>query len=81
MNLMSRTVVSIKPPVGKLRRREQKQGVVKVNTGARLVMERASCCSLGRQIPARRKSLIPSTSLRGDSKGSSLACHLELIQH
>ena len=47
-----------------MRRREQRQGVVKVSAGARLVMERASF-SLGRQTPARRSTLIPSTSLMG----------------
>jgi hypothetical protein len=38
--------------------------VVKVNAGARLVMERARF-SLRQQTPARRSTLIPSTPLRG----------------
>ena len=47
-----------------MRRREQRQGVVKVSAGARLVMERASF-SPGRRAPARRRTLTPSTLLRG----------------
>ena len=54
-----------------VRRREQRQGVVKVNAGARLVMERASF-SLGRQTPARRSTLIPSTPLRGTPRAAAL---------
>jgi hypothetical protein len=45
--------------------------VVKVNAGARLVMERASF-SLGRQAPARRRTLIPSTLLRGTPRAAAL---------
>jgi hypothetical protein len=45
--------------------------VVKFNAGARLVMERASF-SLGRQTPARRSTLIPSTSLRGTRRAAAL---------
>jgi len=54
-----------------VRKREQRQGVVKVNAGARLVMERASF-SLGRQTPARRSTLIPSTPLRGTPRAAAL---------
>jgi hypothetical protein len=54
-----------------VRRREQRQGVVKVNAGARLVMERASF-SLGRQTPAHRSTLIPSTPLRGAPRAAAL---------
>jgi hypothetical protein len=52
-------------------RSEQRQGVDKVNAGARLVMERASF-SLGRQTPARRSTLIPSTPLRGTPRAAAL---------
>ena len=54
-----------------VRRREQRQGVVKVNAGARLVMERASF-SLEKQTPARRSTLIPSTPVRGTPRGEAL---------
>jgi len=49
----------------------QRQGMVKVNAGARLVMERASF-SLRRQTPARRSTLIPSTLLRGTPRAAAL---------
>jgi hypothetical protein len=45
--------------------------VVKVNAGARMVMERASF-SLGQQTPARRSTLIPSTPLRGTPRAATL---------
>jgi hypothetical protein len=45
--------------------------VVKVNAGAKLVMERASF-SLGRQTPARRSTLIPSAPLRGTPRAAAL---------
>jgi hypothetical protein len=51
-----------------VRIREQRQGVVKVNAGARLVMERASLAN-----PGAQKHFDPEHPLAGDSKGSSLA--------
>ena len=51
-------------------RREQGHGVVKVNAGARLVMERASF-SLGRQTPARRSTLILSNPWRGTPRAAA----------
>jgi hypothetical protein len=61
-----------------VRRREKRQGVVKVNAAASLVMDRARF-SLGRQTPARRSTLIPSTPLRGIPRAAALRSFYDFL--